>query len=635
MSLVLLGIVAIQLFWIKNAIAVKEEQFKRTVNDALTSVISKLETRETALYISQKISSIEQDSTQQCNPIVENVESETVYSSSEDIDIVEDVYKAPLVDSHFRVKKIRPISMSQNKIVNKVIVYDNKSARRKKYKPDHKWFDMQRINQDSLLKNLMNLNTNFFNDSAFNQSFNQNVFNINLDTLQFGNDLIVIQNDNNTNYNFSFQYSFAGIDKHVDSLVHQTKFFRHEDSIEKIVPKRIKHSADNKIVMSKKLLPKEVDEKKLIYKNKAKKLNKVFTQMAYELTDNNQPIEKRLKLSNIDTLLKTELANKGVGLPYQFGIFSNSNDSVLPYQSKSFQKDFVGDKYNQPLFPNDIFAKAYSLTVYFPDQRTHIVSSMALIMLASLVFTIIIIVTFTITILFILKQKKISEIKTDFINNMTHEFKTPIATISLAIDSITNPKVIDNKDKLLYFAQKIKEENKRMNKQVENILQMSLLEKSNFQLNLQVNDIHQLIRKAIDNISLQVENKNGAINTQLFAKEYVAEIDEVHFTNIIFNLLDNANKYSGTSPQIMVSTENVNDGIVISVEDKGIGMSKETANKIFDKFYRAQTGNIHNVKGFGLGLSYVKAIVTAHKGKISVKSEKDKGTRFDVFLPLN
>ena len=223
--------------------------------------------------------------------------------------------------------------------------------------------------------------------------------------------------------------------------------------------------------------------------------------------------------------------------------------------------------------------------------------------------------------------------KTDFINNMTHEFKTPIATISLAADSIASPKVISDEGKINRFVGIIRQENKRMLQQVEKVLQMAQIDKRDFELNLTRVDMHEVIRQAVDHLNLQVTKREGRIDVQLDASRPDIEGDATHLSNVIYNLLDNANKYSENAPEIRITTCNRGEGIEITVEDKGIGMTKEDQKHIFDKFYRVHTGNVHDVKGFGLGLSYVKAIATAHQGSIDVKSEPGKGSKFFLFLP--
>ena len=224
--------------------------------------------------------------------------------------------------------------------------------------------------------------------------------------------------------------------------------------------------------------------------------------------------------------------------------------------------------------------------------------------------------------------------KSDFINNMTHEFKTPIATISVAADSVINQKVIENPEKIRYFMEMIKKENTRMNRQVEDILTIARLDKKEFEFRWEAINIHQIIEDAIQSIELQVEKKGGSITCELLASIPIATSDSTHFANLIYNLLDNANKYSSNAPEIKISTQNTKSGIIIQVEDKGIGMTKSVQSRIFERFYRQTSGNIHNVKGFGLGLSYVKAVLEANHGSINVHSEPGKGSRFDVFIPF-
>ena len=232
-----------------------------------------------------------------------------------------------------------------------------------------------------------------------------------------------------------------------------------------------------------------------------------------------------------------------------------------------------------------------------------------------------------------IRQKKISDIKTDFINNMTHEFKTPIATISVAIDSINNPKVLQRPDIIKNYTKVIKEENNRMNTRVEQVLQMALLDSSEFKLNEKILDIHEVIRTITDNIRLQAESRNGKLIVDLEAQRMHVMADESHMTNVLISILDNGIKYSPVNPEIKVSTFNSGPSIIISISDNGIGMNSETQKKIFDKFFRVTSGNIHSIKGFGLGLSYAKAIVLAHRGEIKVTSEVDQGSRFDIVLP--
>jgi two-component system, OmpR family, phosphate regulon sensor histidine kinase PhoR len=274
------------------------------------------------------------------------------------------------------------------------------------------------------------------------------------------------------------------------------------------------------------------------------------------------------------------------------------------------------------------------LAVIVPHQGNIIWKSMRWFIAGAILFTIIITAAFFITIRTLLRQKKLSEIKSDFINNMTHEFKTPLATISLAVDALKNEKVVNDREKTNYFTGIIKEENKRMNKQVETILQAALLDKQEVQLNLKKLSAHELIQSALNNIVLQVEEKHGTLEVKLDAAKHTIMADEVHFTNLVSNLLDNAIKYSNEKPQIKLSTQNSGNQLRLKIEDNGIGMNKETLSRIFEKFYRAHTGNIHNVKGFGLGLSYVKTMIDAHHGTIKAESVPGRGSSFTITMPL-
>lgn len=354
------------------------------------------------------------------------------------------------------------------------------------------------------------------------------------------------------------------------------------------------------------------------------------------------PIDERVNLPLLDKLLKQEFLERGINLFYNYGIFSNNSNSfiafnnhyVFPQENQVAFSALKSSEYQVNLFPTDINSPGL-LSINFPTKERFVWAGLWNILLLSLFFVAVILGCFAYTINVIFRQKKLSEMKTDFINNMTHEFKTPIATISLAADSITNSTIISNPDKVKRFADIIKQENKRMNGQVEKVLQMALIERDTLRLNFSSIDLHEVINQAIGNISLQVEKKDGTVSSNFKAERPIIEGDSNHISNIINNLLDNANKYSPEKPEITVSTRNVSNGVEITVADKGIGMSKEAKKKIFEKFYRVHTGNLHDVKGFGLGLAYVKTMVTAHKGSVDVKTDPGKGSSFIIFLPFH
>jgi two-component system phosphate regulon sensor histidine kinase PhoR len=277
-----------------------------------------------------------------------------------------------------------------------------------------------------------------------------------------------------------------------------------------------------------------------------------------------------------------------------------------------------------------------TLIVVGLDYKSFAFQSLRLRIITAILFTIIIITAFYLTVRTMLRQKKLGDIKNDFINNMTHEFKTPIATISLAVDAMKNEKVIQDREKIGYFSRIIKEENQRMNRQVETILKASQLEKQEVDLNLKPVHVHEIIKDVADNFALQLEEKQGRAELLLNAENDLINADEVHFSNLINNLIDNAIKYSkeNTPIYIKITTQSNGKNLVIRVEDNGIGMNKETLKRVFERFYRAHTGNIHNVKGFGLGLSYVKTIIEAHHGQIKADSTLGKGSTFTFEIPL-
>jgi two-component system phosphate regulon sensor histidine kinase PhoR len=274
------------------------------------------------------------------------------------------------------------------------------------------------------------------------------------------------------------------------------------------------------------------------------------------------------------------------------------------------------------------------LMVCFPHKEKFLFSELVGISLLSIIFTLVIIIAYSSALNQLIRQRQISEIKTDFINNMTHEFKTPIATINLALDAIKNPKVIEDKEKVHRYLQMIRDENKRMHAQVENVLRISKLEKKELEINKESNNIHDILEEAIEHVNLIVEDRQGVINTHLDANRTTVLLNDVHFTNVLVNVLDNAIKYSPEAPIIDVYTENIKDFVIIKIKDQGIGMSKAAQKRIFEKFYREHTGDLHNVKGHGLGLSYVKRIIEDHNGQIFVESEKGKGSTFIIKIPL-
>jgi len=343
------------------------------------------------------------------------------------------------------------------------------------------------------------------------------------------------------------------------------------------------------------------------------------------------PLNERISQEQLDSIIHRELVRKGIDARYEYRV-TNEKDSTI-YSSPRFKANFRGLVLRDKLFPNDFFARRYFLTLYFPNQKTYLLGSLGPMTFGTLLLTLLIISIFTITLYIIFKQKRISEIRNDFVSNMTHELKTPISTISLAAQMLNDKSIPHERKNLDYLGGVIADESKRLGLQVEKVLQMAIFERAKLRLKIKEVDVHDVIKKVTNNFALQLNSQDGIIIHEFNAKSPTVKADEVHITNVINNLLDNATKYRNGNPVINIITKDVSNGIVVAVKDNGIGISRDNLKKIFDQFYRVPSGNIHNVKGFGLGLSYVKKIVEAHGGKIWVESKLGEGSTFSFFMP--
>jgi two-component system, OmpR family, phosphate regulon sensor histidine kinase PhoR len=363
---------------------------------------------------------------------------------------------------------------------------------------------------------------------------------------------------------------------------------------------------------------------------KVQRLKNVAGQMIYETWDWNGKYTP--DTASLRSVLTDELMSMDIPIGYEFAVVGA--DGIHVKTSNADSDKLLNSEYTTRLYPNNIFDNNEDLKVYFPGRRAFMLKTLLIPASLSLLFCSIIMIAFGLSIYYILKQKKVSEMKSDFINNMTHEFKTPLATISVAADTIINPKIISDPERIIHFMGIIKKENQRMNQQVETILQIARVDKKDFEFQFKTVDIHEIIERAVQGMALQIESRNGNVTIEKGAANPMVTTDPVHTLSMMNNLLDNANKYSESDPEIEIKTRNSERGVWISVSDNGIGMSKQVQHKIFEKFYREATGNVHNVKGFGLGLSYVKAVVDANRGEVRVTSELGKGSTFEVFLPF-
>ncbi|UII22589.1 sensor histidine kinase [Fulvivirga ligni] len=367
--------------------------------------------------------------------------------------------------------------------------------------------------------------------------------------------------------------------------------------------------------------------------NQRLKKSEVVNVVIEEMFGKKRDVDERIDPSILKKMLEKEFFDKGIDLNYNFAVWSPFLDTVIYTSSNEKISEITHSPLRARLFPNDLFGSTHYLTVNFPDENAFLFKKIWATLATSVIFILIIIGCFTYAIYTIIRQKKLSEIKNDFINNMTHELKTPIATVGLACEALHEQEMRQNDAILLRYLDVIKDENNRLANQVEKVLQSALLDKPSFELKKSEVEINELIQNIAGKINVQLEARNGQMHMDLDADNPIIYGDYEHLSHVILNLLDNAIKYSMDDPEISIATSNRQDGVVIDVSDKGQGMRPEEQKRIFDKFYRVHTGDRHDVKGFGLGLSYVKSIVNMHGGDISVRSAVNHGSTFSVFLP--
>lgn len=369
------------------------------------------------------------------------------------------------------------------------------------------------------------------------------------------------------------------------------------------------------------------------YLNKTFLVNDVFDDLfKFKYYD---AIENRLNFILLDSLIKIELRKGGVYTDYEFGVYSPMRNIMVIEKTGHFHKNLLEEGYAFNMFPRDLIMTPEFLMIYFPNKKAYLFFQMWKMIVISILLILIISLSFIYTIVTIFKQKKLSEMKNDFINNMTHEFKTPISTISLACEMLGDSEVEKSEKIHDNYVKVITEENKRLGSMAEKILQTAIIDKGQLKLHKELINLHQIIEDVIASIHIQVDVKDGKIVSELNARNYYIKADNTHITNLIYNVIDNAIKYTPEKPLIKVNTQSNQKGILLTISDNGIGISKTNQKKIFEKLFRVSTGNVHNVKGFGLGLHYVKTIVDKHEGNITVESELKKGTTIKIFLPFN
>lgn len=516
-SVVVIGLILIQLYWINNAISIREEHFEQKVNEALNAVVRVIEKKSTAAKITKKL--------------------------------------------NFQRQSIKPFALDSSALLpaianNKAIIPSN--YRLNVYE--------ETITDSAGVVVKKSRFKQFLNDSLSQKSI---ALGSTLDQLS----PIATQQ--------------------VDSLKNTDNWFLHREDI----------------------------------------INEIFDELISVNIYND--VNTKIDTTGLKTLLQQELMTRGIITKFVFGILNNDKQTFDYIEKAEFKNELKTSIFVTNISPENVFVQPRYLSVYFPNKVQFIIKTMRFVLIGSALMVFILIATFYFTLSTIYKQKMLSEIKNDFINNMTHELKTPISTISLAAEVLSDDTVFKTPEKTARYLRVINEENKRLSVLVENVLQTAILDKGQLKLNLTEQDLHIILQQAVNNIRLQIEKKGGEIICEFNATKHHLFVDKTHITNIVYNLIDNALKYSDKQPLIKVVTVNSENGIFIKIVDNGIGINKENQKKVFDKLYRVPTGNIHNVKGYGLGLSYVKVIVEKHNGTILIDSELGQGSTFSVFLPFN
>lgn len=554
MSLASFGLMAFQLYWVKNAIRINNERFEQNVLQALAGTVDQLEKGETsdAFYNNMMQDSIiSRNLFEKIDPI--DFADLTVHSrriSKPRPSLVDSFFKepAPEVSQTFRrILQSRGVDMNQLEDLETFFVYMTPELASKMFTPDE--IEVLLKEKESVLRYRSRVE-----NSSQTTDFQEEVREINLAP----------------------------------------------DFVEKIAKTNIK-----------------ID---------------FFNKMWDEMAAGQQAILDRLDTAQVRRLLKSNLLEQNIYEDFELGLLKEDS-RIIPIGNVKEQFTLVQKGIQAKLFPNDIIGKDNYLTVYFPQKNTRVIREVWLPISSSVLFIIVILSCFIYAIKVIIRQKALSDTKNDFINNMTHEFKTPLATVSLAVEALQDPELSSQDKFRTRYLGIIKDENKRLVSQVENVLQAAALDKKDFNLKIEVLNLAEILENTVDHFGLQVERKGGQVTFTNELTQPTIEGDLFHLTHIFNNLLDNANKYSPEAPMISIEATDDSDQVFITIKDQGIGMNKDAQRKIFDKFYRVPTGNVHDVKGFGLGLSYVKTMLEAHKGGIQVNSELGKGSSFTINLP--
>lgn len=632
MLIAMIGLITFQWYWIENAIAFRQDQFDRNVNDALQETVKKIEKQEIIFLANQKMKIEEQKkllAITQKKQEKKRVPKPARNESIEDFSAIPsaEATLSPVLGTGFNIYYATPeataplakVRRSGNR--NNTVAATDVFGATPAFEIPVRQMDLikemleeQNLMMEDLSQPMRNKLLRQKTAEDLIQEFNRQVMILNKNHNE-NHQILNIQGADDRSSVLSFGYSFT-------TPVIDSSHFAYVKPKKRRVAQKPKEEEEPTVTAEQENLERT--------KNKAELVKDVLTDVIH----GSRNIHERLDRISLDTLLKKELKSRGITIPYRYIVKNNSNMIFASFAENSIP-NFIRDSYKVQLFPSDLQPQNDFLFVHFPDTQGFILRNMWTVFGSSILLILMIGGIFYTSVNTMLKQKKLATIKNDFINNMTHEFKTPISTISLAVEVMKDNDVKKDNSKMNRYLNIIQDENRRLGTQVEKVLQMALLDKGDVRLKLERVNIHETIEQVLTNLSVQIEQKNGQVMLELDAEEPEIEADEVHLTNIIYNLLDNANKYSPESPDITIRTKNEEGFLKITIADKGIGMTKEQLNKIFERFYRVPTGNLHDVKGFGLGLSYVKKMVESHQGMIQVESKPGEGSSFDVYLPLN
>lgn len=585
-AIALLGFLFFQYHWIKDATQVKENNFDISVSNALQNIVSEIERRE-AVYLF--IQSFPGDSTDKVVFVKSNITADTLAPTNRLLSLPDSTHKAPFGESE----------------ISRVGIYYS----------DAPWgikgVTIKEIQHGSPAQK---------------------------GGLKVG-DVITMINDSNISNAADFANKLQSI-----SLKHPLKFTLRRpspdvsalyDSIknDSLLLETVK-SRLNVEQGGEEGEPRAISNADIVdglsqnYNNRYDRMKKI----AYDMTYKERCLQDRIGQKDLESMLKKSLKEFNLNLPYQYCLLSSQSKEVVYPEPCQPTKELLNSPYSKPIYYEDFFSQPGELKIFFPTRNRFLWHQSMLVLALSLLFNAIIVSVVFYTFHIIYKQKKLSEMKTDFINNMTHELKTPISTIQLAAEMLTDNSIANNEKSVRRYAGIIHEENQRLQSHVEKVLQFAKTERSALKLNIETIDMHDLIDEVVSKSALRINKEGGSISLHLEADNSLIKGDRMHLTNVLYNLIDNAIKYTNGKPKIEIYTRNIDSQIRVSIKDYGIGMSSDTLKKVFEKFYRVPTGNIHNVKGFGLGLAYAKLIVEAHNGHIRASSRPEKGSIFEFDL---